>query len=116
MGARGLLSQGDLSGIEQRTELQYSHNRYISSLPLALLQGHLVSGYIYLMWIAQVHPISWTIPHCVLVLKLIGTYVTRTQYHDGEVYSITSMVSFPDLHPAFCCLQQTKYMHMHSQL
>ena len=35
-------------------------------------QGHLVGGYVYVMWTMQVHPISWTIPHCVLVLKLIG--------------------------------------------
>ena len=32
-----------------------------------------MSGYVYMMVHAQeVHGISWTIPHCVLVLKLIG--------------------------------------------
>ncbi len=45
--------------------------------PFCLVQGHLVCGYVYVMYSEQIHPISWTIPHCVLVLKLIGELVTR---------------------------------------
>ena len=32
-----------------------------------------MGGYVYNAVANQVHPITWTIPHCVLVLKLIGT-------------------------------------------
>ena len=32
----------------------------------------MVIGYTHIALSDQVHPIAWTIPHCVLVLKLIG--------------------------------------------
>ena len=32
----------------------------------------MVIGYTYIALSGRVHPIAWTIPHCVLVLKLIG--------------------------------------------
>ncbi len=36
-------------------------------------QSHLLIGYLEVLWLSdEVHPISWTIPHCVLVLKLVG--------------------------------------------
>lgn len=34
--------------------------------------GHLLYGYVIVMLSNEVHPVCWTIPHCVLVLKLIG--------------------------------------------
>ena len=37
-----------------------------------LNQGHLLYGYVAAMFNEQVHPVSWQIPHCVLVLKLVG--------------------------------------------
>ena len=43
-----------------------------SSSPTPLSKGHMMAGYVYIMLSDEVHPISWTIPHCVLVLKLIG--------------------------------------------
>lgn len=39
---------------------------------LLTFQGHLLLGYAYVLMSNKVHSISWTIPHCVLVLKLIG--------------------------------------------
>ena len=32
-------------------------------------------GYVHVAWLGQVHPIAWTIPQCVLVLKLIGQFL-----------------------------------------
>lgn len=37
-----------------------------------ITMGHLISGYVWVLYLEEVHSISWTIPHCVLVLKLIG--------------------------------------------
>jgi lysophospholipid acyltransferase 5 len=42
------------------------------SLTWLFTMGHMVGGYIYMFQSHQVHPIAWTIPHSVLVLKLIG--------------------------------------------
>ena len=33
-----------------------------------------MGGYVWVVYLQQVHSISWTIPHCVLVLKLIGKH------------------------------------------
>ena len=46
-------------------------------------QGHLVAGYVHVMYSNKIHPIAWTIPHCVLVLKMIGIYVC-TCMHNTE--------------------------------
>jgi lysophospholipid acyltransferase 5 len=37
-----------------------------------ITMGHMMAGYLYMMYSNEIHPIAWTIPHCVLVLKLIG--------------------------------------------
>lgn len=42
------------------------------TLTWLITMGHMMAGYIHVMLSDEVHPISWTIPHCVLVLKLIG--------------------------------------------
>ena len=46
-------------------------------LPFTLIgsfffQGHLLYGYAIVILTNQIHSIFWTMPHCVLVLKLIG--------------------------------------------
>ncbi|KAL5491535.1 hypothetical protein EMCRGX_G016837 [Ephydatia muelleri] len=42
------------------------------TLTWLVTMGHMMAGYVHVMLSDEVHPISWTIPHCVLVLKLIG--------------------------------------------
>lgn len=42
------------------------------TLTWIVTMGHMLAGYASVILSGQVHPISWTIPHCVLVLKLIG--------------------------------------------
>lgn len=42
----------------------------------------MVLGYTYITMSGQVHPITWTIPHCVLVLKLIG----KLSFYDKPIY------------------------------
>jgi lysophospholipid acyltransferase 5 len=37
-----------------------------------ITMGHLMAGYLHVKLSNEIHPIAWTIPHCVLVLKLIG--------------------------------------------
>jgi lysophospholipid acyltransferase 5 len=37
-----------------------------------ITMGHLVGGYLHVMYSNEIHPIAWTIPHCVMVLKMIG--------------------------------------------
>ncbi|CAI8007646.1 Lysophospholipid acyltransferase 5 [Geodia barretti] len=37
-----------------------------------ITMGHLVGGYLHIMYSNEIHPIAWTIPHCVMVLKMIG--------------------------------------------
>ena len=35
-----------------------------------------MASYLYMMYSNEIHPIAWTISHCVLVLKLIGMCIS----------------------------------------
>ena len=39
-----------------------------------LFEGHIMVGYIEIFLANDIHPISWTIPHAMLVLRLIGKF------------------------------------------
>ena len=50
-----------------------------SPLPLPpSIQGHLLIGYVVAFYAHEIHNVGWTIPHCVLTLKLIGKYISYT--------------------------------------
>uniref|UniRef100_A0A1X7T8S0 Lysophospholipid acyltransferase 5 n=1 Tax=Amphimedon queenslandica TaxID=400682 RepID=A0A1X7T8S0_AMPQE len=51
--------------------LLFGKGRVSLLLTLIITMGHLTFGYVIVISSNQVHPIFWTIPHCVLVLKLI---------------------------------------------
>ncbi|XP_019861775.1 PREDICTED: lysophospholipid acyltransferase 5-like, partial [Amphimedon queenslandica] len=53
--------------------LLFGKGRVSLLLTWIITMGHLTFGYVIVISSNQVHPIFWTIPHCVLVLKLIGT-------------------------------------------
>ena len=55
----------------------------------------MVGGYLHVMYSNEIHPIAWTIPHCVLVLKLIGMYA----YYSQKPQAFLAFVSFACVYP-----------------
>ena len=61
-------------------------------------------GYAYVLMNNKVHSISWTIPHCVLVLKLIGNTLIQfahevnvhTSLHHNTLFKYTMYVLLID--------------------